>query len=262
MIKQSLMLLLFFVGLQQAVTAQDLNLYQKQWLIRGADTLPYRLLLPQNFDAAKAYPLILVLHGSGERGSDNEAQLVHGGKLFLNDTVRSRFPAIVVFPQCPRNNTWAPVSYGMDGAGKRTFAFAPDAPATVPMNMLLRLLDTLNATYRIDDDRVYVGGLSMGGMGTFDLVARKPKTFAAAFPICGGGATEHAKDLRKTAWWIFHGDADAVVPWQLSEQMANAIKKQRRSSVKFTLYPGVNHNSWDNAFAEPELLPWLFAQRR
>lgn len=245
-----------------AATAQDLSAYEKHRLIQGADTLPYRLLLPRNYDAGKKYSLILFLHGSGERGSDNEAQLTHGGKLFLKDSVRYQYPAIVVFPQCPKSSTWAPVAYGLDSAGRRSFSFPPDAPATRPMTLLLQLLDTLEQQFQLDDDRIYVGGLSMGGMGTFDLVARRPGYFAAAFPICGGGAPENAKKLKGTAWWVFHGDADAVVPWQLSEQMVAAIRKQRRSLVKFTLYPGVNHNSWDNAFAEPGLLAWMFGKRR
>lgn len=255
------LLLLSLIACTISLAAQDLSLFQKRWLVQGTDTLPYRLLLPKNFDAAKEYPLVLVLHGAGERGNDNESQLVHGAKLFLQDSVRDRYPAIVVFPQCPRAGYWAPVQFGQDAAGKRTFSYPPDAPATRPMQLVMQLLDTLNQQFKLNDDRLYVGGLSTGGMGTFDLVARKPKTFAAAFPICGGGAPEHAKALRRTKWWVFHGDADAVVPWQLSEKMVAAIKKQRRSSVQFTVYPGVNHNSWDNAFAEPQLLPWLFAQK-
>jgi predicted peptidase len=255
------LLLLPMMLLAATLLAQDLSLFQKRWLVQGTDTLPYRLLLPKNFDATKEYPLVLVLHGAGERGNDNEAQLVHGAKLFVQDSVRDRFPAIVVFPQCPRAGYWAPVQFGQENGGRRTFGYPPDAPATRPMQLVMQLLDTLNQQYSLDDDRMYVGGLSMGGMGTFDLVARKPRTFAAAFPICGGGAPEHAKALRRTKWWVFHGDADAVVPWQLSEIMVAAIKQQRRASVKFTLYPGVNHNSWDNAFAEPQLLPWLFAQK-
>lgn len=251
-----------FLCLAATVQAQDLAQYEKRWLVQGSDTLPYRLLLPENFDAKKKYPLVLFLHGSGERGRDNEAQLTHGGKLFLQDSVRRRHPAIVVFPQCPQNSSWAPVRYGQDSSGKRMFSFVADAPPTRPMELLLQLLDTLDRVYKLNDDRIYVGGLSMGGMGTFDLVARRPKTFAAAFPICGGGATGNAQKLKRTAWWVFHGADDSVVPWQLSEQMVEAIKKQNRSSVKFTLYPGVNHNSWDNAFAEPQLLSWLFAQRR
>lgn len=256
------LLLLPLLLFAASLLAQDLSLYEKRWLVQGNDTLPYRLLLPKNFDASKRYPLILVLHGGGERGNDNEAQLVHGAKLFVQDSIRDRFPAIVVFPQCAKESYWAPVQFGQDAAGKRTFSYPPDASATIPMQLVMQLLDTLDQQYKLDDDRLYVGGLSMGGMGTFDLVARKPKTFAAAFPICGGGAPEHAPDLRRTRWWVFHGDADEVVPWQLSETMVNAIKKQKRASVQFTLYPGVNHNSWDNAFAEPQLLPWLFAQKK
>ena len=104
-------------------------------------------------------------------------------------------------------------------------------------------------------------GLSMGGMGTFELVRRKPATFAAAVPICGGAHEATAKGLRKTAWWIFHGAKDDVVPPHYSKIMADALKKQK-ANVKFTLYPDANHNSWDPAFAEKDLLPWLFSHKR
>ena len=115
--------------------------------------------------------------------------------------------------------------------------------------------------YRIEKKQVYVGGLSMGGMGTFEMVKRNPKVFAAAIPICGGGNTAWVNQLKKSKWWIFHGAKDDVVPPYLSQQMADALKANG-ASVKFTLYPNANHNSWDAAFAEPDLLTWLFSQKK
>lgn len=108
---------------------------------------------------------------------------------------------------------------------------------------------------------MYVGGLSMGGFGTFELVRRNPKLFAAAFPICGGANPITAKKMKHLDWWVFHGEADKVVPPRYSTQMVDAMKKDGLS-VKYSLYPGVGHNSWDNAFAEPELLPWLFSKSK
>ncbi len=242
--------------------AQDLNLYQKKWLIDGRDTLPYRLLLPQDYDASKKYPLILFLHGSGERGNDNEAQLVHGGRLFLQDSVRKNYPAIVVFPQCAANSFWSNVSIISDSIkGTRIFNFKPDGEPTKAMELLLELVKELTDTYPLDKNRLYIGGLSMGGMGTFELVRRKPKLFAAAFPICGGANAATAKKLKGPSWWIFHGLKDNVVDPVYSKIMAAALKDEG-AKVKLTLYPEANHNSWDSAFAEKELMSWLFSQHK
>lgn len=254
--------LLLAAALATGLFAQDKSLYEKHWLVRGLDTLPYRLLLPPNFDTTKRYPLVLFLHGAGERGRDNEAQLTHGWKLFLQDSLRQRFPAIVVFPQCPANSFWSNVQFRYDSlAKKRTFVFSENGAPTVAMRMLEELLTDLHKKYRISKKQQYVGGLSMGGMGTFELVRRQPKTFAAAFPICGGAAPATAGKLRRVPWWIFHGLKDDVVPPELSQNMAAALKATG-ADVKLTLYPEANHNSWDPAFAEKDLLPWLFANRR
>ena len=241
-----------------SLQAQDLSLFQKKWFIQNNDTLPYRILLPDNFSASEKYPLILFLHGAGERGSDNEKQLTHGAKLFANDSIRTQFPAIVVFPQCAENSYWSNVEIERDTTGKRTFLFQTGGEPTVAMRLVQRLLTQLTDNYPVDRKRIYIGGLSMGGMGTFELVRRNPLTFAAAFPICGGANPQTAGKLNKTAWWIFHGAKDDVVPPIYSEQMVDALKKQK-AEVLFRLYPDANHNSWDSAFAEKDLLPWLFS---
>jgi predicted peptidase len=241
--------------------AQGFSGFQKKWFIQGRDSLPYRILLPANYNVAKKYPIILFLHGSGERGSDNEKQLTHGAKLFLNEEVRKDYPAIVVFPQCPEKSTWSNVKIKTESGGKRTFDFQKGGEPTKAMALLESLAQSLLYEYPVDKDRVYIGGLSMGGMGTFELVRRHPKLFAAAFPICGGANTATAKKLKKPSWWVFHGAKDDVVPPQLSEVMVAALKK-KRADVKFTLYPEANHNSWDAAFAEKDLLPWLFSNHK
>lgn len=255
----SILLLLCLCG--TALFAQDKSLFEKHWFIKDGDTMPYRLLLPENFDARKKYPLVLFLHGSGERGNDNEKQLVHGATLFLRDSVRKNYPAIVVFPQCGADSYWSNVEFRYDSTGKRTFDYPRDESPTKAMSLLIELVDELEDRFRLDKKRMYVGGLSMGGMGTFELVSRRPKKFAAAFPICGGGNDYLAGKMTKPAWWIFHGMKDDVVPYAFSEQMAAAIKA-KGGRVKLTLYPNANHNSWDPAFAEPELLKWLFGQSK
>ncbi len=179
----------------------------------------------------------------------------------MKKDVRKNFPAIVVFPQCPASSFWSNVNFIRDSSGKRTFIFQEAGEPTIAMKLAQDLLMSILKTYPITKKQIYVGGLSMGGMGTFEIVRRNPKLFAAAFPICGGANVSTAPLLKKTKWWVFHGGKDDVVPPKLSEDMVEAIKKQK-ATVKFTLYPNANHNSWDPAFAEPELLSWLFAQRK
>ncbi len=242
------------------IQAQDLNLYQKQIFIAAGDTMPYRLLLPENYEADKKYPLVLFLHGSGERGRDNELQLVHGGKLFLDAENRQKYPSIVVFPQCAADSYWSNVNIALQDSN-RIFKFFKKGPKTKSMAMLLKLVDNLKNNYSIEPKQVYAAGLSMGGMGTFELVRRNPKFFAAAISICGGANTGTAKKISKTHWWLFHGAKDNVVPPDLSRNMAKALSLAG-ADVKLTIYPLDNHNSWDSAFAEPGLLSWLFAQHR
>ena len=240
--------------------AQDLSAYQKKVFEKDGQTMPYRILLPKDYNSSQKYPLLLFLHGSGERGNNNESQLIHGSSLFLKDEVRDNYKAIVVFPQCAANSSWAKV----DSEGNypnRTFVFYEKAEPTKDMVLLEGLLKQLKKTYKLDKNRIYVGGLSMGGMGTFELVRRNPKMFAAAFPICGGAHPGISKKLRKPDWWVFHGDSDNVVPEKYSANMVEAMKNIN-IDVKYSVYPGVGHNSWDNAFAEPELLSWVFSKSR
>jgi len=252
--------LLFFI-INVAYT-QDLSLYTKHLFIQKNDTMPYRVLLPLNFNVHKKYPLILFLHGSGERGNDNEKQLIHGGGLFLKDSIRENYPAIVVFPQCTAKGFWANIGSHYDSvAKKRVIEFKGDKEPAKDMALLSGLLKSLEKNYPLDKKKMYVGGLSMGGMGTFELVLRKPKTFAAAFAICGGANPATAKKMKKTAWWIFHGLKDNTVDPQLSKDMADTLR-MAGAEVKLTLYPEDGHNSWDDAFKEPELFKWLFSHRK
>lgn len=250
-------ILLLFFGLQ--LNAQDLQLYQKENFLSGKDVLPYRVLYPGHFDKAKKYPLVLVLHGSGERGNDNKLQLTHGAKLFVSDEIRKRFPAIVIFPQCPENDYWSNVNREPMRGGRTNFIFREDGEPTPAMRMLIAFIDDLIRKPYIDQKRLYVGGLSMGGMGTFELLSRRPHLFAAAFPICGGGHPNTVKAYAKeVSLWVFHGAQDDVVPIHHSEVMVDALKKAS-ADVRFTVYPEVKHESWERAFAEPDLLPWLFS---
>ncbi len=257
--RKNIILFLAFVFTGISSFAQDS--FQRAQYISGSDTLPYRVLLPKNYDKTKAYPVVLFLHGAGERGRDNEKQLVHGSKLFLDSINREKFPAIVIFPQCAEDSYWSNVEIKRDTAGIRTFHFNLNEEPTSMMKLLLEFVKQLPRQYKIVENRFYVTGLSMGGMGTFEIVRRLPKRFAAALPICGGADPASAKQIKHLPWWIFHGDQDNVVPISHSETMVNALKAAG-ATVKFSVYPGVGHNSWDNAFAEPDYLQWMFSQRR
>lgn len=237
--------------------AQDLSKFKKEIYVKGTDTLKYRVLYPENFDTAKKYPVVIFLHGSGERGNDNEKQLTHGSKMFLADDFRKKFPAIVVFPQCAEESYWSNVEMETV-TGKRFFNFLAGGAPTKAMELLMGLTDELVKKPFADRTKIYLGGLSMGGMGTFELLRRRPKTFAAAFPICGGDNVANARKYKKIPLWIFHGGLDDVVNPQLSYAIYHTLKEMGHTP-KFTVYPKANHNSWDSTFAEPELMPWLFS---
>lgn len=253
-------LLLLFLLSGKSASAQDLSQYaRKTYAAADGLMLPYRILFPDGYEDGKKYPLILVLHGAGERGSDNEKQLVHGGKLFLDSAVRKKHEAIVVFPQCPAENYWSSVQIDRTKT-PLVLDFDYTRPVTQPLNAAVELVRQLIRDEKVDERCVYITGLSMGGMGTFEAVYRNPGLFAAALPICGGGDSEHYHKL-KTPFWIFHGTDDAVVDVKYSRDMVEKLK-DLNVKVKYTEYPGVNHNSWDNAFAEPQFLRWMFKRRK
>ncbi len=252
-------MLLFFVDM---LSAQDSSLYQRALFIRNGDTLRYRILYPENAEKGKRYPLLIFLHGSGERGSDNALQLVHGGDLFLKPGLRSQFPAVVIFPQCPLNTAWSSFPHRRD----TTAAFNKQlnlGELTTPERLVKLLMDSLADHKRIDKKRIYLGGLSLGGFGTYDLVVHYPRYFAAAFPICGQVNVDlYIQKASHVPVWIFHGAKDNVVNPQPDRNLIKALQDAGAKNAKYTEYPEAGHNSWDDAFAEPDLLPWLFAQKK
>ncbi|MCL1675718.1 carboxylesterase family protein [Elizabethkingia meningoseptica] len=256
--KLSFVLILFWSCF---LLAQDFFLFKKFKFTQDEQAMPYRILLPKNYDPGKSYPLVMFLHGRGESGADNEKQLTHGAQLFLNENNRDNFPAIVVFPQCPENSYWSNVQMIYDEQGKRTFYFTNGGAQTKAMTLLSGLLGNLQQQYKIKQDQIYIMGLSMGGMGTFELVNRMPNVFAGAIAICGGADPSTVSNLKDTGWWVFHGGKDDVVPSRFSDSMVKTMRA-KGVKVKYTFYPEANHNSWDSAFAEPDLLKWLFSQHR
>ena len=375
-------------------------------------TLGYRLFKPAGYDATKKYPLVLFLHGAGERGADNKVQLKHFVWRLVAKATQAEHPCFVAVPQCPRtagrfvlagrgrrggirvrpsaataraewkafriepgrtskgkkrcltfytlagrgggaaDSAYRNVKvYEAGGAGAKALSFQDlkltdykggalpqgatvsadgttltlkaasggplvgvraEMPYTVtdktvlelefkstsageahligldetaevalswwsaldpgtrrlldepamPMRLTLEMLAALAKEFSLDADRVYVGGLSMGGFGTWDVILRHPKRFAAAFPICGGGDATKAARIAHLPIWVFHGGADGTVRPEMSRQMMAALENAGAKHAKYTEYPGVGHNSWDPASAEPEFVPWLFSQKR
>ncbi len=243
--------------------AQVKEYFKKEQFSLEGFVLPYRIMYPQDYDSTKQYPLVLFLHGAGERGDDNEKQLVHGRDFFIKYNYdKTQYPAIVIAPQCPLSSYWANV-LRQDKGGELSFAFGTTDEPTPAMKAALALVDFWLASGKVDSRQVYVGGLSMGGMGTLEMLWRKPSVFAAAFPVCGGTDLNKLNRYNKMnlGIWLFHGDADVVVPVKHSREVYEALKAVD-FDVRYTEYPGVNHNSWDNTFQEPTLMPWLFGHRK
>lgn len=217
-------------------------------------SLAYRQMNPPTIADGERYPLVLFLHGAGERGQDNQAQLKHGLREFA--ARRDSFPAFVVAPQCPSGQTWSLISRNSDQQR------LPAEPYE-PMSLCRELLDQLLEKLPIDPERVYITGLSMGGYGTFDAATRWPELFAAAAPICGGGddSPEAMEKLKSIPFWIVHGDNDRVIPVERSRQMVQGLKQAGVEPIYHEL-PGVGHDSWTAAYSNEAFFEWLFAQRR
>ncbi len=217
-------------------------------------TLPYKYL-PAPKDGEK-YPLVVFLHGLDERGTDNKKQLTHGGKLFANDSLRSKYPAMVVFPQCPETAFWAYQKVPKLGAG---LTLPAKAAQTDVEEALKALIDACAEMPNIDPSRIYLVGISMGGMAVFDLVSRYPNTFAAAVPICGSIAAGRLGAKSNTAWRIFHGGNDKVVP-PAGSRRAKTELENAQAKVEYIEYPKVGHGVWFKVFDRPDFLEWIFSQ--
>ena len=255
--KKQLVFLLLFWSLLGVAYGQS-AFEKKVYVTASGDSLNYRLLRPEVEQEGEKYPLVLFLHGAGERGSDNEKQLTHGSQMWLNPVNRENYPAFVLVPQCPQSGYWAYT--------ERPSSFEPDQmPADVPLSLvfatLRELLDTYLAMSQVDKQRIYIMGLSMGAMGTYDMTIRYPEIFAAAIPICGTVNPTRLSAAKDVKFRIFHGDADSVVPVSGSRQAYKALKAAG-ADVKYTEFPGVTHGSWNPAFTLPDFMSWLFSQKK
>jgi predicted peptidase len=196
--------------------------------------MDYLLYLPKDYDKQESWPLVLFLHGAGERGDDLELVKVHGPPKLIAEG--KDFPFIVVSPQCPKERWWEPIE-------------------------LTALLDQIVKTHKVDEDRICVTGLSMGGFGSWRLAAYTPHRFAAIAPICGGGETYWTRRFPHLPVWVFHGAKDTGVPLERSQEMVDALKKAG-GEPKLTVYPEAGHDSWTETYNNPKFYEWLMEQER
>lgn len=217
-------------------------------------SLPYRLLSPKEVKPGKKYPLVLFFHGAGECGTDNEKQLIHGMNDFASDEIMAKYPAFVVAPQCPEGQQWVDTPWTADS---HTMKEKP----TEPLRQSLELVDSLVKLLPVDEKRLYITGLSMGGFGVWDAIQRQPDRFAAAVPICSGGDPAYAEKIKHIPVWAFHGDSDTAVKPKRSREMIEAIKNAG-GTPKYTEYEKTGHDSWTKTYADPQVYEWLFEQEK
>lgn len=220
------------------------------------DTLPYRSLKPYEIKEGKKYPLVLLLHDAGKKGSDNERQLLTGAMMFLNPINREEFPAFVLVPQCRKGDWWTYDRLPKD------FNRLPYADTlNTSLAMVKAILDQYLSLPEVDKSRIYVMGSSMGGVGTFDMVSHYPEVFAAAVPICGAIAPGHLSEAKDVKFWIFHGDDDQTVPVFCSRRAYRELKSAG-ADVRYTEYAGGKHNINFQVYNTPGFMKWLFSQKR
>jgi len=251
----AVLLFLFFCLSTNNTFAQTSRFSFNKYTNDKGDTLNYRQLSP-DYNKIRKYPLVIFLHGSGERGNDNKAQLKWGVLNFATDRAMALHPAIVIAPQCPENQEWASYTENQ----KRTKLRLKPTPSE-PMELLIGLIHQLIRKYPVDTSRIYITGLSMGGYGTYDAIERYPDLFAAAVPVCGAGDVSKAASIAKIPIWIFHGAEDPVVNPLFSLDMVEALTKAG-AHPGLTFYPEVGHFSWLAAYSDPLMMEWLFRQHK
>lgn len=212
--------------------------------------LPYRLFIPENYISSFSYPIIMYLHGGAGAGNDNLKQIsggnTNGTHVWITAENQNNYPCFVVAPQLLGFNRWN------DPDSIRLSLYA---------QLAVNLLEALKKEFNIDSDRVYLTGQSRGGWGTWDVITKRSDLFAAAVPLCGGGNPRAVEAIQHLPIWAFHGALDTTVPVENSRKMVAALRKIG-GNIKYTEYPNVEHGVWNKAYFEPELIPWLFAQKR
>lgn len=217
--------------------------------------LNYRIYLPEDYNAQEEYPLILFLHGVGQRGSDNLSQLKLGIIEPFKNPESEIYNCIVVAPQCPTTDKWVNV---------KDWTFCDYDTTKIPesesLAAVVELLGDLQSTYSVDENRLYATGLSMGGYGTWDLLVRHPELFAAAMPLCGGADCSQAAKIKDIPIWTFHGLKDSTVPYLGTEKMVEELEKLNGNCI-YTPMPDGGHGIWTEVYAREDVIPWLLSHR-
>ena len=244
---------IFFLSLPSLAQQPDTTLFEAHLHINGNDTLPFRLYRSEKADTTtSALPLVVFLHGAGERGNDNVAQLTHCVRFFLEDTITNTYPFLLIAPQCPEGKRWVNTDWSLP-------EHQMESEPTTEMHSVFTLIDDLIENGSVDSTHVYICGLSMGGFGVWDALQRQPKRFAAAIAICGGGDPAYAVGMKDSPVMIFHGLQDGVVMPARSQQMYEALTKAGNHNVILITYPEMGHGCWNQAFSTPGIFKWLFS---
>ncbi len=222
----------------------------------AGEVFHYRLLKPAKVEPGKTYPLVLFMHGAGERGDDNVKQLMYLPTWLAEPEAREKYNCFVLVPQCRAKRWWT-----IPRALRKDKNADPLDPASADVGVADAILEKTLADEPIDKSRIYLTGISMGGYGSWALAAHHPDLFAAVVPVCGGGSTANAEVLKNIPLWVFHGGADPVVPPDQSRQMIEAIKAAG-GNPKYTEFDGVGHDSWTPAYRDSEALKWMFEQQK
>jgi predicted peptidase len=258
--------------------------FQKHYHTFSGVTLPYYLFIPKDYDSSKQYPLVLCLHGAGERGDDSTAVERHGlATVWAKDNNQTKHPCFILVPQCPVNHRWVNSDWHIG------FFSVNKIPISNELLNVNDILDSLINNYSIDTNRIYITGLSMGGYGTWYMIIHYPNRFAAAVPMSGGGDTTKARVIKNIPIWDFHGTKDNVVPVKASRRMIKALEEVGRTvlytnckdtnctgisdsllearinigaNLIYTEYKNGMHAIWDKAYANPYLLKWVFMQNK
>lgn len=218
--------------------------------------MPYRLYYPENYSEEYAYPVVLFLHGAGERGTDNEATLIHVLQDWFNDLESPIYQSIVIVPQCPEGEQWVNTPWE-NGSYDSVAVGESDA-----IKEVLSILELICSTDSVNRNRIYVAGISMGGYGTWNLLMNHSDLFAAGMPICGAADPARAEILKNMPVYAFHGDRDSVVPVTGSRDMVNAIIAKGGTQAIYHEVLNTDHNSWSYAASRGDALRWIFLQRR
>ncbi|GHU99730.1 hypothetical protein FACS1894159_04240 [Bacteroidia bacterium] len=245
----------------------DYSAYEKKEIGKDGVTMPYRILMPENMKRGAKYPLFLVMHGMGLRGTDNARQLARGAHLFVEPENRVKYPCIALYPQTPQTSAFVESADKQASAQRWSHLLDEGSTMTLELSdygkLVMNIINGLIGQGIVDTNRIYIAGSSMGGYSTYTFLAAYPDLFAAAAPMAGG------LDLRtvdrwagKVPIWIFHGSEDPAVSVEFSRRVVARLKENGVTDYRYSEYSGMAHGIWDRSFAEPDFLEWFFSHSK